>query len=114
MDELTEYIFNHYHNLLTVEEKTAYKSILGERKIEDAESPAMKKMLRRGWVSTDPKVQALLANGAETFMDGVRDRVMREHRDEVFLNLCPRCGALARTPSARQCPKCHLSWHGDV
>ena len=114
MDDLTTYIFNYYYNLLTLEEKAAYKTILGERKIENAESPAMRKMLRRGWVSSDPKVQALLADGEEAFMERVRDRVLREHRGEVFLNRCPLCGALARTPLAKQCPTCFLSWHGDA
>ena len=114
MDELTTYIFDYYYNLLTLEEKAAYKSILGERKIENAESPAMKKMLRRGWVSSAPEVQALLSDGEEMFMERVRDRVLREHRGELFLNHCPRCGALARTPRAKQCPTCFFSWHDDA
>jgi hypothetical protein len=114
MDELTDYIFGYYYNLLTLEEKAAYKSILGESKIENTDNPAMKRMLRRGWVSSDSKVRSLLADGEEAFMNGVCDRVLREHRDEVFLNNCPRCGALARTPQAMQCPKCFLSWHGDA
>jgi hypothetical protein len=106
-------IFGFYYNLLTLEEKAAYKSILGERKIESAESPAMKKMLRRGWVSSEPEVQVLLADGEEAFMERVRDRVLRDHRGEVFLNHCPRCGASARTPRAQQCPTCFFSWRGE-
>jgi hypothetical protein len=114
MDDLTQYIFDYYYNLLTAEEKAAYKSVLGALKIESAESPKMKEMARRFWVSADPKVQALLADGSEAFMERARDRVLREHADEVFLNHCPRCGAMAKTPRAKQCPKCFLSWHGDV
>lgn len=114
MDKLTRYIFDYYYNLLTVEEQAAYKSILGRLKIESAEGPKAQEMVRRFWVSSDPKVQALLANGEEAFMDTVRDRVLRERHDEVFINLCPRCGALAHTPRAKQCPKCCLSWHGDA
>src|SRR5919202_6922767 len=102
MDELASYIFNYYSHLLTPEERAAHRTILGELKIEHARSPDMKRALRESWVSTDPKVMALLQGGAESFWEGARDRVLREHRDEVFLNHCPRCGALAKTPTARQ------------
>lgn len=114
MDELTKYVFDNYFGLLTFGEKAAYKSILGRRKIEDADSPEMKRMLRKSWVSTDPKVTALLENGVETFMENARDRVLREHSIRVLLNKCPRCGALTKTPRAKQCPKCFFSWHSDV
>jgi hypothetical protein len=52
----------------------------------------MRKMLRRGWVSSDPSVKALLADGEEAFMERVRDRVLREHSGEVFLNHCRAAG----------------------
>ncbi len=39
------------------------------------------------------------------------ERIMREHRDEVFMNYCPVCGMLARTPRALQCPNGHR-WSG--
>ncbi len=114
MDELTKYIFDNYFALLTFEEQAAYKSILGVRKIENADSPEMKRMLRKSWVSTDPKVTALLENGVAAFMKNARDRVLREHIGKVFLNNCPRCGELTKTPRAKQCPKCFFSWHDDV
>ena len=114
MDELAVYIIGYYHHLMTADEKAAHQSILGEAKIEKADDPEMKEMLRNGWVSTDPNVRALLANGREAFFAGVRDRVLREHQNEVFLNHCPRCGALAKTPTAKQCRKCFFSWHADV
>lgn len=114
MDELASYIFNHYHHLLTPEERAAHRTILGERKSEHADSQAMKDALRKSLVSADPKVLALLRDGRESFRERTRNRVMREHAGEVFLNLCPRCGVLAKTPTAKQCPKCFFSWHEDV
>lgn len=74
--------------------------------------PEMKKR-REAAVSTDPKVMALLADGIEAFGARLSDRVL-EHCDDVFLNYCPRCGALTKTPTAKQCPKCFFSWHDDV
>jgi hypothetical protein len=114
MDELAKYIFAHYHNLLTFEEKAAYKSVIAEIKIKNAKSPEMKRMLRKAWVSNNPRVVELLAHGPEAFMENVRDRVLHEHRDKVDLNHCPKCGALTKTPRAMQCPKCFFTWHGDV
>ena len=114
MDELTRYIFRNYFHLLTVREAAAYKSLLGEQKAESSESPNMKSMLREHWVSADPELRALLANGDERFMVSVRDRILREHADEVFLNQCPKCGALTNTPRAKQCPRCFFSWYDEI
>lgn len=113
MNELAVYIINYYHDLMTVEERAAHYSIVAEYKIERTNNPSMKETLQT-LASADPKVRALLADGAEAFFAGVRDRVLRDHPNEVFLNLCPRCGALAKTPTAKQCGKCFFSWHGDV
>ena len=111
MDELTHYIINYYPHLMTMEEKAAQKSMIGQAKVQHVETPRGKKVIGDFWVSKDPRVLELLADGPEAFMARVRDRIMREHRDEVFLNHCPRCGALAKTPRAKQCPKCFFSWH---
>ena len=114
IDELTHYIFHNYPHLMTVREAAAYKSILGEKKAESSDSPNMQAMLGKGWVSGDPEVHALLANGEEHFMAGVRDRILRERAGEVFLNRCRKCEALAKTPRAKQCPKCFFSWHDEI
>ena len=112
MDELTKYIFDNYAYLMTVPEKKAYKSVLGEEKAESSDSPKMQSLLRSRMVSSEPQVLALLGNGREAFFEAVRDRILREHSDAVFLNHCSRCRALVRRPQSRQCPKCFFSWHG--
>jgi hypothetical protein len=114
MDELASYIFNYYQELMTAEERAAHGTVVAQFKIEHTDSIEMKELIRDRWVSTDPNVHALLADGVEAFFAGVRDRILREHPNDVYLNRCRRCGALAKTPTARQCPKCFLSWHGDV
>jgi hypothetical protein len=114
MSELAKYIVNYYQNLMTAHEKAAYKSMLGEQKIANADNPSQKRLLQKNWVSNDAAVRALLANGSEAFIAAVADRILREHPKDIFLNHCPRCGALAKTPTARQCPKCFFSWHDDA
>ena len=111
MDELAIYIINYYPHLMTEEEHAARKSMIGQQKVQNAESLGTKNVVTAFWISKDPRVLELLADGPEAFMARVRDRIMHEHRDEVFLHHCPRCGALAKTPRAKQCPKCFFSWH---
>ncbi len=111
MDDLTRYVFFEYGNLRTAQENAAYKSIVGKEKAEHSSSPKMQELLHRRLVSEDPDVLQLLAGGTEQFFTNTRERILREHTKEVFLNLCPRCGQLARPPQAKQCRHCFLSWH---
>jgi len=108
---LTRYIFNHYTHLMTLGERAAYKSIHAEEKAHNVEGTRLAQMLRERWVSSDPEVRTLLANGPDEFMKSVCDRILREHPDKVYFNYCPKCQSLARTPMAKQCPKCFYDWH---
>lgn len=111
MDELTRYIVTNYPNLMTFKEKAAHKASFADEKAEALEPGNLQTMLRERWASSDLEVVALLKNGREEFLRDVRDRILREHANEVFLNYCSKCGALTKSPKARQCPKCFYSWH---
>ena len=113
MGDLGRYIANYYPHLLTKEETLAQRSMIGEAKVQNADMPVMKEHLRRMWISEDPQIHELLADGPDAFFDRLEARVMRDHPDEVFINLCPRCQALAKTPTAKQCHKCFFSWHDE-
>jgi hypothetical protein len=56
-------------------------------------------------------VLELAREGIESFMERTADRILAEYGDEVFLNYCPRCLALAKSPHARQCRFCRHDWH---
>ncbi|HNC42638.1 MAG TPA: hypothetical protein PLU80_00550, partial [Acidobacteriota bacterium] len=112
-DELINYIFNWYFNLMTIQEKAAYKSIMAEMKAKNIEGTRQAAMLRRNWISSDPIVKQLLVNGPDAFKLCVVQRLLQEYPKEIFLNCCPKCQALARTPQAQQCPKCFFDWHDD-
>jgi len=113
MNELEKYIFDWCPGWLTADEKAARRHLLFRRKIETAGSESMKKMLGRR-LSNDAKVLSLLENGEEKFYEKTVERVLRENPNREFLNLCPKCGALARTPQAKQCPRCFYSWHEET
>ena len=114
MDPVIEYIFKHCQHLMTAEERAAHKSLIGDLKIRGTNNSAMPESLRKFWGSEDPRVRELLADGPDAFKARVRTRMMRDHPDEVSFNYCPHCGALTRTPKAKQCPKCFFSWHDEA
>ncbi len=37
--------------------------------------------------------------------------LLEDYRDKIYMNNCPVCGKLARTPHARQCRHCGHDWH---
>ena len=113
-DPLTRYIIDHYFNLMTVDEIRVHKALVGQLKGQAAQSPEMQAAVTRAMGVGAVDIQASVDLGSEVFLRGVRDRILREHADKVFLNYCPVCHALARTPAARQCPKCFHSWHAST
>jgi hypothetical protein len=129
MDEITKsYIFSYYYHLLTLREKTAYWTMVAEAKVafhkewvrkrvkdedEADEVLALHPSDWEQWISTDQEVRALLANGRDEFIIAVCERLLREEKDKIYFNRCPRCQAVTRTPTAKQCPKCFFSWHDD-
>jgi len=110
LDELTHYIFHNYWGLMTIAEKLAYKTLMAERKAAHS-SEDMKIYLHRHFGSTEPEVVKLLDGGAREFLIATRDRILRDHAQDVFLNRCPKCNTLARTPEACLCPACNHTWY---
>lgn len=109
--ELIDYIFNYYFRLLELKEKSAYLHQQAILKAENAESEKLKATILARWGSSDDEILRLLNNGYEQFRETVAERILRDHKDEIFINLCPKCHKLARTPLAKQCRFCSYSWH---
>jgi hypothetical protein len=111
LDDVTTYVFHNYFHLLTLNEQLAWKTCLGGAKGEASGSEDYARFLSDKFGSHRKEILELLSKGPESFFVGVRDRVLKEHRDKIILNYCPRCGALTRTPEAKICPKCSFNWH---
>jgi len=108
---LSKYVFDWFHDLWTTEERLAHRAIQAELKAQNVEGTKIAEMLRKHWGSNDPAVLALVKLGPEKFQQFVIDRLLRECADQIVFNRCPKCQSLARTPRAKQCPKCFHSWH---
>jgi hypothetical protein len=109
-DEVTRYVFRHYRFLFTDTENLAWISVRAAAKAKKY-GPPLADFYRHHYVSTDPAVLKLLADGIGAFQGRVRDRLLKEEADKVKLNRCARCGALPRSPDACLCPRCNHTWY---
>jgi hypothetical protein len=108
--DLEYYVFHHFSHLMNADEKKAYshlagtmKSTLGRSDVSAQEEVKAGGGIHSRWLSDNPDVLRLASGGFEEFREKTAKRILAEHGDRVFLNCCPRCGALARTPKAQQC-----------
>jgi hypothetical protein len=116
-----KYVFAHYGDLMTKHERLAYRHLTGTVKATLGRSDADAQEEAKGSVyylrellSDDPSVLLLARDGLEAFVLRTGQRILNDHRDQIVLNCCPQCGALARTPTARQCRTCRHDWHDDA
>ncbi|SRR5712691_5614924 len=116
MNELIRYIFVYHRHLLTPYESAAADSFLAQAKARSASrfGRSAETMLQvaeemKTLASKDPVVKTLLDRGPDEFYSSVSLRLLRDHRGEIKLNLCPRCLALCKTPRAKQRPKCYYN-----
>jgi hypothetical protein len=106
--ELIDYIITHYYWLFSPKEIAAQRHHLMTLKTGSSD---FKHMILAKWGTKDPETLDLLNNGYEEFKRITADKIIRQHREKVSINNCPKCGRLARTPLARQCRHCGHDWH---
>jgi len=111
--ETASYILNYFNFLLTQEEKTALRHSHSLIKLDGEDQNSVRRNMykRKGWLTEDKEILALLEEGYDTFELNVAQRILSSHPDKVFLNYCPTCSRLARTPQAKQCRHCGHNWH---
>ena len=132
---LTRYIWNHYPHLFTDFELHVRRVIDVRTKVvlyskQNVDKVALDEFLanpndtqniaeqyqeaRRKFGDTDePLVNAALKDGVESYRQEVCKRILREHNDKVFINRCPKCQRIVRTPEAKLCLWCGHSWFND-
>jgi hypothetical protein len=111
--ELTRYVWDHYLHLMTDFERRVGFAVIGRQKVANMGAAASHPLLARWGLADDPEVNAALADGVEAFRRQVRERVLSSRPDEVFVNRCPRCQRVVRTPRAQQCFWCGCDWHNQ-
>ena len=113
-----KYVFHNYGHLMTPKEKLAFSHLGGTMKATMGRSdPAAQDEVKAGsthlrrWLSDDPEVLLLARDGYDAFVLRTGQRILRDDRNRIVLNYCPRCKGLARTPKARQCRFCGNDWY---
>lgn len=102
------FVFNGFSHLLTEAERLAWRNLQVQFKRQHSDNDATRRGLSN-WLHHSREVEALLADGPERFYRRVVRRLYDERRAD--LNLCPKCGALCRTPEACLCPACNHTWY---
>ena len=110
--EQARYIIRYYSHFFNKNEQIAHRHINSLFKLngEDENSSRGKMYKRKGWITTEKEALKLIKNGETEFYINTAHRILIEHPDDVFLNKCPNCQKLARTPNARQCRQCGNKW----
>jgi hypothetical protein len=125
IDDLTYYIYGHFRELLSDEERGAERVRTARFKSlpwpdEDcSEDDRRKRELRSMKFYKVPEVaerfpelmRRIEERGVGAVMNEAAQRVVRENPDKNVLHLCAKCGGLCRTPKARQCFRCGHDWH---
>jgi hypothetical protein len=122
--QLGDYVLMHYSRLLTGLERRGWESFVMPKKLEASASwgerlgvpgHRQRKLDQaaeiRTQASADPVLKHIINRGWDHFAMVVALRILRDHGDEIELNLCPRCLSLCRTPRSKQCPTCFHNWH---
>jgi len=92
--DLAHYVTRFHAQLMTPAEAATFRHLAAVAKAAGGRSA----------VSTQE--EARLA----TFLEATSERILRDNPGAVVLNRCPKCSALARTPTAKLCLKCGHEW----
>jgi hypothetical protein len=116
-DVLTEYIWRHYSQLLTSAEARAglYRPPLDRETATRMKGASFADYLDRTHGPVELyALTAELQNGRKALFRRARIRILESHGTLVFINRCPACKRIVRSPGARQCLWCKHDWHnGD-
>lgn len=117
-DVVAAYIMNYHSDRLTDVEGRTLNHLVAEIKgvrrnvIIGSEGGPMS-LLHPQYISDDSEVLHLAREGYNAFYLRTAQRIFQQHSDKIRFNCCPRCGEVARTPTARQCRLCGHDWHSN-
>ena len=110
-EHLIEYVIRHYSYLFTRLESLGFKAAMADEKAKSSSSTMAKKLRDKWGAENNPEVVEALSEGYDAFKFAVYTRLIKEHKNEIFINRCPNCNKIVKTPKAKQCPWCFNSWH---
>lgn len=109
--ELQNYVWKHYRPFMTPAEREAAWAVLADDMKRDKGRDIVVEIWKEHKLAEKPDVVALLTKGAQQMRANAIKRILRERSTEVFVNRCPKCERIVRTPKALQCLWCGHDWH---
>lgn len=111
-EALTNYVWMHYQNLFTQLECLGALALSDEAHVNSGGAPTVSGLMRERWcLENRPQLFEALREGGKVFRLRVRNRLLYQHPDAIFINRCPACAKIVRTPKAKQCLWCNHDWH---
>jgi|LakMenEpi10Aug09_1017262.scaffolds.fasta_scaffold02245_1 rubrerythrin len=110
---LRAYILKHFRHLMTpLERRTVEYASPIVRSSDHWKIRRLYDFLeeRDGHVSDEEVMEAFKIAHAQR-MDHATDRLLTNSPDSLFINRCPKCDRIAKTPEAKQCLWCGHDWH---
>lgn len=113
--ETARYITLFFSSFFTDEERVAQRhlhSTIKMQGLDEKEFNRIEKVYKKvNWLIGWQPALDLIKNGEEAFIVNTAKRIIRDNPNDIFLNICPKCNKLARTPYAKQCRHCGFDWH---
>jgi len=110
---LRAYVFKHFRNLMTpLERRTIEYTAPIVHASEHWKVRRLYDFLeeRDGHVPDEDVIAAFTIPHDERKEKAI-DRLISTCLDSVFINRCPKCNRIARTPASRQCVWCRNDWY---
>ncbi len=109
-EALGRYITDNFVGMMTDFERRTYYLAIKREKAKNSDSAADKLTT---WLARESEdvIQAS-EPGLAAVRRQIGERMLREQQAEVlFINRCPKCDRIVRTPLAKQCLWCGHDWH---
>lgn len=114
-DDLAVQLFldRFWTEFLTEFERTCYRAALRKEKADaQAESKWTQSVRVELEREANEEIRSAVAEGFDNLAQRLREKVLLAFKSGVLkVNRCPRCHAVARTPTAKQCFGCGNDWH---
>lgn len=111
--ELRDYIFQYCGKYFWRKQKIAGFELTPLMNSDAANIGMYKILLQGGPILNNEIFKDLTNDSYETYKYRMSEIIFQEHKEELELNLCPKCGKIARTPLAKQCRFCFYDWHNN-
>jgi hypothetical protein len=111
-----EYLMNNYLHLVGGQSRLAFNQLVKTQKenyLKGYKKQFIDPQIKRG-LYTEEDLNDFIKLTEEEAKDVLLKEIKVRKWDKFYLNRCPKCQNLGRTPYARQCPSCFFKWHDSL